>query len=232
MNFHWSDVWRRFRIQEPRTTRDTNFLILSSLPSPQSSAEWIPGMRLRTGHTQKRMAGNISGTSRLDSLPWHDQPGIPDDRSGSVSWCLFSVDQCSCRENRRNCLKGCVVTIDAMGTQKETAEKITDKEADYILQVKGNQETLLEDISLYFKDEVFNRPRKELEKEGRYWKEKDFDHGHWIPGRREPDASGECSRKCNCAAAHRNKSAEAGKKLSDGNSKQTEKMWLWPEISI
>lgn len=62
-----------------------------------------------------------------------------------------------------------MVTIDAMGTQKETAEKITDKEADYILQVKGNQETLLEDISLYFKDEVFNRPRKELEKEGRYW---------------------------------------------------------------
>lgn len=42
---------------------------------------------------------------------------------------------------------------------------------------KRNQETLLEDISLYFKDEVFNRPKKELEKEGRYWKEKDFDHG-------------------------------------------------------
>ena len=67
------------------------------------------------------------------------------------------------------CLKGCVVTIDAMGTQKEIAEKIIDKEADYILQVKGNQETLLEDISLYFKDEVFDRPKKELEKEGRYW---------------------------------------------------------------
>ena len=75
------------------------------------------------------------------------------------------------------CLKGCVVTIDAMGTQKEIAEKIVDKEADYILQVKGNQETLLEDISLYFKEELFQRPKKELEKEGRYWKEMDFDHG-------------------------------------------------------
>ena len=81
------------------------------------------------------------------------------------------------------CLKGCVVTIDAMGTQKEIAEKIIDKEADYILQVKGNQETLLEDISLYFKDEVFDRPKKELEKEGRYWKEKDFDHGRIEIGR-------------------------------------------------
>ena len=50
------------------------------------------------------------------------------------------------------CLKGCVVTIDAMGIQKEIAEKIIDKEADYIFQVKGNQEKLLEDISLYFKE--------------------------------------------------------------------------------
>lgn len=39
------------------------------------------------------------------------------------------------------CLKGCVVTMDAMGTQKEIAEKIIEKEADYILRVKGNQET-------------------------------------------------------------------------------------------
>lgn len=75
------------------------------------------------------------------------------------------------------CLKGCVVTIDAMGAQKEIAEKIIDKEADYILQVKGNQETLLGDISLYFKEEMFPRPKKELEKGGWYWKETDFGHG-------------------------------------------------------
>lgn len=75
------------------------------------------------------------------------------------------------------CLKGCVVTIDAMGTQKEIAEKIVDKEADYILQVKGNQETLLEDISLHFKEELFRGSKKELEKEGQYWKEISFDHG-------------------------------------------------------
>lgn len=75
------------------------------------------------------------------------------------------------------CLKGCVVTIDAMGTQKEIAEKVIDKGADYILQVKGNQETLLEDISLYFEKDIFLRKKKELEKEGRYSKEIDFDHG-------------------------------------------------------
>lgn len=43
-------------------------------------------------------------------------------------------------------LKGCIVTIDAMGCQKEIAEAIVDKGADYILAVKGNQQFLLDDI--------------------------------------------------------------------------------------
>jgi predicted transposase YbfD/YdcC len=36
-------------------------------------------------------------------------------------------------------LSGCIVTIDAMGCQKEIASAIVDKKADYILAVKGNQ---------------------------------------------------------------------------------------------
>lgn len=43
-------------------------------------------------------------------------------------------------------LEGSVVTIDAMGTQKDIAGKIVEAGADYILAVKGNQETLLEDV--------------------------------------------------------------------------------------
>ena len=43
---------------------------------------------------------------------------------------------------------GSVVTIDAMGTQKDIAKKIVDAGADYILAVKGNQETLLEDVEV------------------------------------------------------------------------------------
>jgi predicted transposase YbfD/YdcC len=39
-------------------------------------------------------------------------------------------------------LAGAVVTADAMHCQRETAEKIIDKKADYVLMVKGNQETL------------------------------------------------------------------------------------------
>lgn len=75
------------------------------------------------------------------------------------------------------CLKGCIVTIDAMGTQKEIATKILEREADYILQVKGNQATLLEDISLYFEKEVFLENKAELRKAERYFKEQNGEHG-------------------------------------------------------
>lgn len=48
-------------------------------------------------------------------------------------------------------VKGCVVTADAMGCQKEIADKICEKKADYVLQVKGNQKTLLEEIENVFR---------------------------------------------------------------------------------
>lgn len=75
------------------------------------------------------------------------------------------------------CLKGCIVTIDAMGTQKGIAKKIKEKEAEYILQVKGNQPELLEDISEYFQKEVFSRDKKESEKENRYYRSECFEYG-------------------------------------------------------
>jgi predicted transposase YbfD/YdcC len=43
-------------------------------------------------------------------------------------------------------LKGALVTIDAMGCQKEIAKKIVERGGDYLLAVKGNQEQLLEDV--------------------------------------------------------------------------------------
>jgi len=39
-------------------------------------------------------------------------------------------------------LEGCVITIDAMGCQKNIARKIVTKKADYILSVKENQKDL------------------------------------------------------------------------------------------
>ena len=46
-------------------------------------------------------------------------------------------------------LKGCIVTIDAAGCQKAIAKKIAEKEANYILALKGNQEQFHDDIKLF-----------------------------------------------------------------------------------
>lgn len=43
-------------------------------------------------------------------------------------------------------VSGCVVTIDAMGAQKEIAKLITDQSADYVLSLEGNQGNLHEDV--------------------------------------------------------------------------------------
>jgi predicted transposase YbfD/YdcC len=43
-------------------------------------------------------------------------------------------------------IKGTIITIDAMGTQKAIAAQIVDGEADYVLALKGNQETLHQEV--------------------------------------------------------------------------------------
>ena len=51
-------------------------------------------------------------------------------------------------------IKGCLITIDAMGCQQEIASKIISKQADYILAVKGNQGHLHDDIQEAFDQEA------------------------------------------------------------------------------
>ncbi len=47
-------------------------------------------------------------------------------------------------------LAGCIVTIDALGTQKKIARQIIETRADYILALKGNQGQLYEDVIEWF----------------------------------------------------------------------------------
>src|SRR6185295_8161690 len=49
-------------------------------------------------------------------------------------------------------LRGCVVTIDAAGCQKEIAAQIVGKEADYVLALKENHPTLYAQVAEYFLD--------------------------------------------------------------------------------
>lgn len=47
-------------------------------------------------------------------------------------------------------IEGTVVTIDAMGCQTDIAARIVDKKADYMLALKGNQESLADEVENYF----------------------------------------------------------------------------------
>lgn len=47
-------------------------------------------------------------------------------------------------------IEHCIVTADAMSCQKEIVRRIRAGKADYVIGLKGNQPTLLEDVSLYF----------------------------------------------------------------------------------
>lgn len=46
-------------------------------------------------------------------------------------------------------IEGAIVTIDAIGCQRDIAQQILDQKADYVLALKGNQATLHEDVALF-----------------------------------------------------------------------------------
>lgn len=46
-------------------------------------------------------------------------------------------------------IEGAIITIDAMGCQRDIAQKVIDKKADYVLALKGNQGSLRDDVELF-----------------------------------------------------------------------------------
>jgi len=51
-------------------------------------------------------------------------------------------------------LEGCIVTMDAMGCQKDIAANIIEKHADYVLALKGNHATVHDEVKEFFTDAV------------------------------------------------------------------------------
>jgi predicted transposase YbfD/YdcC len=58
-------------------------------------------------------------------------------------------------------LSGCIVTVDAMGTQKKIAKEIIEADADYVLALKGNHETVYAEVKLFLDETVaeISKPR-------------------------------------------------------------------------
>jgi predicted transposase YbfD/YdcC len=88
-------------------------------------------------------------------------------------------------------VKGHIITIDAMGTQKEIAANIRKKRADYVLTLKKNHATLYEDVQQYFSDphllskcvytKTVEKARSGIETR-EYWQTDDIS---WLYGKKE-----------------------------------------------
>lgn len=57
-------------------------------------------------------------------------------------------------------LSGCIVTVDAMGTQKKIAQEIIAADADYVLALKGNHETVHEEVKSFLDEAVAEKNSK------------------------------------------------------------------------
>jgi len=57
-------------------------------------------------------------------------------------------------------LKGCIVTLDAMGCQRKTAAKIVGAGADYVISLKGNQGTLHAEVAAFLEDAASHNPQE------------------------------------------------------------------------
>lgn len=66
-------------------------------------------------------------------------------------------------------IAGGIVTIDSMGCQTKIVERIVDKQADYLIGLKGNQGALNDDVRLFFE----NKPRHAI-----FSTETEADKGH------------------------------------------------------
>ncbi|MDR0475254.1 MAG: ISAs1 family transposase [Treponema sp.] len=58
---------------------------------------------------------------------------------------------------------GCIITINVVGCQYETAEKIVKKEAGYVFPLKGNWETLHEEVKEHWDIPGFNKSGAQAE---------------------------------------------------------------------
>jgi predicted transposase YbfD/YdcC len=97
------------------------------------------------GKTLRRSHNHSKGLGALHSVSvWASELGL-------------SLGQVACDEKSNEItaipellrlvdIQGAIITIDAMGTQKAIAEQIIDREADYVLALKGNQETLYQAV--------------------------------------------------------------------------------------
>jgi predicted transposase YbfD/YdcC len=109
----------------------------------------IDGKTLRRSHDRNKGLGALHSVS-----VWASEFGLS---LGQVACAEKSNEITAIPELLRLVdIKGTIITIDAMGTQKAIAEQIIDGEADYLLALKGNQGTLHQEVITYIDEQSQN----------------------------------------------------------------------------
>jgi predicted transposase YbfD/YdcC len=105
------------------------------------------------GKTLRRSHDRAKGLGALHSVSvWASEYGLS---LGQVACAEKSNEITAIPELLRLVdIKGAIITIDAMGTQKAIAKQIIDGGADYVLALKGNQETLHQAVIDYIDEQL------------------------------------------------------------------------------
>jgi predicted transposase YbfD/YdcC len=115
----------------------------------QSLTESIAGVIAIDGKTLRRSHDETHGKKALHMVSaWAAQNRLVlaqvavDEKSNEITAIPLLLRQLA--------LSGCIITIDAMGTQIEIAKQIVDDDGDYVLALKGNHGTLAKEVQETF----------------------------------------------------------------------------------
>jgi len=143
--------------------------------------DWADHLRMKSEHEVvgmdgKTLRGNAQKQAGLDGLhllnAWSVENGIclghmeVDTKTNEITMIPKLIAMLD--------LEGCIITADALNTQKTTASAAIHAKADYVLPVKGNHKELLEDVKLLF-DDAEKKNYQGLDAD--QFESKDDDHG-------------------------------------------------------
>ena len=133
------------------------FSLLDAQAFQERFMRWVEGVFTLTrgqvvaidGKTVRRSRDEGNGKPALHLVSaWASENGVllgqrkVDEKSNEITAIPVLLEQLY--------LAGCIVTIDAMGCQKEIARTIIEQKADYVLALKGNQGQLYQDVQEWF----------------------------------------------------------------------------------
>ncbi len=168
-------IGRVLEALNPENFQDCFFAWLESLPGNDVKNDGnekdkhyaIDGKTLRRSHDRR------NGLKPLHLVSaWASEQGITlgqiatEEKSNEITAIPELLDRLD--------LENAIVTIDAAGCQKNIAQQIIDGGGDYVLALKGNQETLYQAVEKYFDEQV---DRDFAGVPVNYWVEEEKSHG-------------------------------------------------------